>query len=318
MAEPVRLKDKFNTRSVKKALRIGLLGATVLGVGIGYHLMQDDRPNIESIPHAPVLMGEAQAAKLDAWRENWREMCVIPGAPDALDSLVQGGDTTQTRKIKNVLERIEAEPVVGAGLVQNLKDMGTAICVNPSRGVKHSYYDDMKNTIFIKHGLNNDHLLLEMVHESRRAMQKSQGMLGRLRVQDEMEKMNVDFALEADVVATTALLGWRMHEQGKPQLWKMLTTSPYFDDVSTTFLGKFLETRDEKQATLAAFEHWYTGENRMSLAYKEIEFVRGATGQDRRHLPAEEKSPKGFFERLGELPDGSNYGANKSPSIKPR
>lgn len=318
MAGPTSIKDTFNARSAKKYLRIGLLGATLLGAGIGYHMLKDDRPDIESIPMAPVLAGEQQAAKLTEWKENWREMCLIPGAPSAPDSIVQGPDSAQIRQIKNVLERIESEPVVGAGLVKNLRDMGTAICVNPARGVKHTYYDDMKNTIFVKHGLNDGLLLIEMAHESRRAMQKAQGMRGRLLIQDGMEKMNVDFALEADVVATTALLGWRMKEQGKPQLWKLLTTSPYFDDVNTAFLGTLLKTKDEKQATLAAFEQWYTGANRMRLADQEIQYVRIMTGLDRRHLPAAEKSPKGFFERLGELPDGSNYGANKSPSIKPR
>ncbi len=317
MATPRSTKSSFNASAAKKYLRLGLLSATLLGAGLGYHYLKDDRVDLESIPPVTFVQGEVQAEKLQAWRENWRDMCVIPGQRAQPDSTLQPSDTTETRKIREVLAQLEREELVGVGLVRNLKDNGTALCVDPAPGNKHTYYNDMLNTIFIKRGLNDSHLLMQVVHESRRAMQKSQGMLGRTRIQDELERMRADFALEADVMATTTLVAWRLNQQGRGDLWKLMRGNPIYSDLPTVFTRTILETQDEKKATLAAFDRWYAHETRMSEAYKEVYFVRSVTGQERRHLPATEKIPNGFFNHLGDLPDGTNYGANKSPSIKP-
>ncbi len=311
MTAPNDPKQAFNTASVRKFLRLGLLSATLLAAGgIGYNVWdgRDKGEPIESVPPVAVVTSEHQEMRLQEWRENWRDVCYIPGK--------QEPQSTAHREIREVLRELEREQLVGAGLVKTLNEMGTAICVDNAPGSKVTYYNDSWNSIFIRRGQSGSHLLMQVTHEARRVQQKQQNMLGRIKLTDTHQRLRMDFALEADVIATTTLVAWRMQQSGRGDLWNLLRSNPLYNDLPTVFTGAILEGKDEKGATLAVFERWYTRETRMHEAYQERKHVTFMAGTDRRDIPSYEFVPKGFFDRLGELPDGTNYGANKSPTIR--
>ena len=311
MTAPKNLKSSFNVSAVRNFLRLSLLSATLLAAGgLGYNTWKNNysAEPVESVPPTPVVSVERQEARLQQWHENWRDMCVIPGREEP--------QATSQRSIRDALKEMEREEVVGVGLVKAIKDAGTAICVDPAPGNRVSYYSDSWNTIFLRRNLNNNHTLLQITHEARRVMQKDQGMLGRIKLSDTHQRLRLDFALEADVAATTTLMAWRLYQQGRGDLWNQLRSSTLYSDLPTAFTGAMLSTKDEKAATLAVFERWYARETRMADAYRERKHVTFMAGTDRRELPTYEMVPQGYFNRLGELPDGTNYGANKSPMLR--
>lgn len=311
MTAPNSPKQAFNTASVRKFLRLGLLSATLLAAGgIGYNIWdsRDKGEPIESVPQTVMVTAEHQQMRLQEWRENWRDVCYFPGQ--------QEPQSTAHRAIRDVLQELQREQLLGAGLVKTLGDMGTAICVDNAPGSKMTYYNDSWNSIFIRRGQSGSHLLMQVVHEARRVQQKEQGMLGRIKLTDTHQRLRMDFALEADVAATTTLVAWRMQQSGRGDLWNLLRSSPLYNDLPTVFTRAILDGKDEKAATLDVFERWYTRETRMHEAYQERKHATFMAGVDRRDIPSYEYVPQGFFNRLGELPDGSNYGANKSPTIR--
>jgi hypothetical protein len=306
------IRDVFN----KKAVRRGMLGVVLVGaVSMGGNLFMGylDAPrSASSGPQAdirPVLVEAArQQATLKEWNENWQSICHIAGQPDV------AGSTPAVNKARDFLQKMAQEELVGAQAVKVLEQLGTAICINQSPKARNAIFIDATNTLTVSSRLAGNRQLFHVLEESRHAVQQSQGMMGSINTTFE-ETLRASFALEADASATAILAASRLRAKGDFSLWEMLSHDLTYIDLKTTFLGEMLKHGDEMKATRAVFDAWYDNPMRLREVYDQVR-VRL---QNEKHWPVErpyfEKLPSNFFDKLGELGDGSNYGANKSPNI---
>lgn len=311
-----RLSEVFN----KKSFRRGVLGAVLVGGIVGFSatpfmdfLNAPDKAGYG--PRAdltPVLVDAArQQAALQEWKQNWQSVCYVAGQPEQADS------TRHTERARQFLERMSRDELVGKQAVNALEQLRTAVCINESDRARSVVYIDATNSLTIRSSLDPSNQLLHVLEEARHAVQKTQGMVGSINTTFE-ESLRAGFALEADAVATTILAASRMRAQGDFSLWQTLSGSGLYIDLKTRFEGEMLLHGDEMKATRAVFDAWYDHPARLKEVYSDVR----TRLQNERMWPVErpylEKLPSNFFDQLGNLGDGRNYGANKSPRLSQR
>jgi len=306
-----KLKEIFNKRSV----RAGVLGVALLGAGAGGYLYMNGNDGASEGAAAAVITPYTVAAGkqesvLQEWNDNWRSICYVAGQPAEVPV------SPRAEQMRKLLQRMTEEELVGGQAVRTLEQLGTAMCLNDHKQARSAAYGDATNVLTVKSGLEPRGKLFHALNEARHAVQQTQGMLGSVNTTLE-ENVRITFALEADAMATTVLAAWRLRERGDRELWQFLQGG-HDSDLTTVFAAHMVGERDEMAATRAVFNAWYSKETRIHAAFQD------ALTRERNQevwpveRPYFEKLPSNFFDRLGELGDGRNYGANKSPMLKQR
>jgi hypothetical protein len=307
-----RLKEIFN----KKSVRAAVLGAAVLGAGVGgYHYMTGDGDRAGTVSYGPPAVivpfsvePAKQEAALDEWQPDWRRICHMTA--EAQDTL----PAVRIQAVEDLLARMSEEELVGAQAVTALRSLGTAVCLNGHRNALQAAFVDATNVLTVKRELDPSWQLFHVIREARHAVQQTQGMRGSINTTRE-EAVRIAFALEADAVATTVLAASRLRRTGNVTLWNMLDHDTLYADLKSTFTLTMLNENDEMKAAQAVFSAWYTDTRRLQRVYDEV-LVRE---QNEQRWPVErpyfEQVPYNFFDRLGELGDGRNYGAGQSPHL---
>jgi len=307
-----KLKEIFN----KKSVRAGVLGVALVGAGVGGYLyMNDDDDRTRSASYGPpavvapfALDRSKQEAALNEWRPNWQSICHIPGAP---------GDTVpivRNPRMEDILRKMSEETLVGRQAVMALQGMGTAVCENNSKNALQAAFIDATNSLTISSHIDPTWQFFYAMRESRHAVQQAQGMWGSVSTTFE-ESLRIAYAMEADAAATTILAASRLRDRGDASMWNTIGYNAIYSDLKNVFARTMVYENDEMKAAKAVFEAWYENPRRMQLVYNEVLTRR----ENEKRWPVErpyfEKLPSNFFDKLGELGDGSNYGANKSPNI---
>ncbi|MFN7113876.1 MAG: DUF6782 family putative metallopeptidase [Alphaproteobacteria bacterium] len=307
-----RLADTFN----KKSFRRGVLGVALLGAaGFGASVFVDQLNGPQTADYGPradlrpVLVEAArQQAALQEWRENWQSVCYVAGQP------VETAAARGANQAREFLQRLSHDDLVGGQAVRALEQLGTAICMNDSQNARDAVFIDATNSMTIRSAGDAHRQMIHVLEESRHAVQKTQGMVGAINTTFQ-ESLRAAFALEADAAATTILAAYRLQGRGDQSLWQTISYDLTYIDMKTAFLEEIVRSGDEMRATRAVFDAWYENPARLQQVYSDVK-TRFA---NERAWPVErpylEKLPSNFFERLGELGDGSNYGANQSRRI---
>lgn len=307
-----RLADTFN----KKSFRRGVLGVALLGaVGFGASLYVDhlDAPHSADYGQrtalTPVLVEAArQQHALQEWKENWQTVCYVAGQP------VETASTRGANQARDFLQKMSQEDLVGGQAVKSLEQLGTAICLSDSRNARNATFVDPTNIMTVNTAIAGPRQLFHVLEESRHAVQKTQGMVGSINTTFQ-ETLRATFALEADATATAILAAYRLQAKGDPSIWQMLAYDLDHIDLKTAFLGEIFKSGDEMKATRAVFEAWYEKPMRLKQVYAQVR----TRFENEKIWPVErpylEKLPSNFFDKLGELGDGRNYGANQSKRI---
>jgi len=306
-----KLKEVFN----KKSVRVAVLGAALVGAGVGgFHYMNGtngDETGVGRIVPFSITTAK-QEAILNEWNENWRSVCYIAGQP------VEEPVSPRAEQIRTLLQKMAEEELIGGQAVRALQAQETAVCFNNSPRALHAAYSDTNNILMVRDRLDPQWQVYYMLKEARHAVQQRQGLQGSVNTTLE-ESTRIAFALEADAVATTVLAAWRLREKGDPSLWQNFMAHTKYNDLAMTFAKSMHQDKDEMTATRATFDAWYSKAVRMESAFRDVVLVRERNQQlwtvER---PYFEKLPSNFFQRLGELEDGRNYGANRSPLLDQR
>lgn len=305
-----KLKEIFN----KKSVRAGVLGAALLGAGAGGYLYMNGDENVfgaaGGITPYTAPAGKQESA-LKEWNENWRSICYIAGQP-AEEPL-----SPRAEQMRALLQKMAEEELIGGQAVRTLEQLGTAMCLNDHRQSRTAAYGDVTNVLTVKSSLEPSWRLLYALNEARHAVQQTQGMLGSVNTTLE-ESARISFALEADATATTVLAAWRLREKGDVELWQHLAYDMHYNDLAVVFSQSMVQNKDEMAATRAVFDAWYGKAARIEEEFRNVLARERNQQLWTVERPYFEKLPSNFFDRLGELGDGRNYGANKSPLLKQR
>jgi hypothetical protein len=304
-----KLKEIFN----KKSVRAAVLGTALVGAGVGgYHYMNasSDEAGLGTIIPFSITAAK-QEAILTEWDENWRNICYIPG--QALEEPLP----PRVEQMRTLLKKMAEEDLVGGQAARVLEEQGTAICLNDNPKSWPAAYGDTTNILTVKARLDPSWQLYYALSEARHAVQQRQGLQGSVNTTIE-ESTRIVFALEADATATTILAAWRLRESGDPTLWQHFERDTKYKDLANLFSRSMFRDKDEMTATRLVFDAWYGKAQRMEAAFVDVETRERNQILWPVNRPYFEKLPSNFFDRLGELGDGSNYGANKSPLLKQR
>jgi len=303
-----KLKEIFN----KKSVRAGVLGVALLGAGAGGYLYMNDDGNAPADAITPFTITVAkQESVLREWNENWHSICYIAGQP------AEEPVSPRAEQMRTLLHKMAEEDLVGGQAVRTLEQLGTAMCLNDSRLARPAAYGETTNMLTVKSSLDPSWKLLYALNEARHAVQQTQGMLGSVNTTLE-ESARIAFALEADATATTVLAAWRLRQKGDGELWQHLVRDMNYNDLAAVFSQNMAQNKDEMTATRAVFDAWYGKASRIEAEFQNV--LARERSQERWPVsrPYFEKLPPNFFDRLGELGDGRNYGANQSPLLKQR
>lgn len=303
--------DKFN----KKNLRIGLVSAAVMAAAAGYMYWDIKQDGYERASNGPaatitpyVVEAERQQAALTQWRQNWQSICFVEGQEQAVRN-------REAARVQTALQKLGQEELVGKPAVEALAALRTAVCINDSPKALEAAYIDATNILTVGPNQTEGWLMGNALLEARHAVQQRQGMRGSINTTFE-ENVRIGFALEADAVATTILAAARMNAKGESALWQAISHDPIYADLVHVYHANMNNTKSEAQATRAVFDAWYDGAARLRHSYHD---TLQRTQNEKRwpvDRPFFDKLPSNFFERLGELGDGTNYGANQSPRIQ--
>ncbi|MDP2206242.1 MAG: hypothetical protein Q8K65_08045 [Alphaproteobacteria bacterium] len=306
------LADTFNKKSFRRVvLGVALLGAA--GFGANLYVDHQNAPHSADYgPRAdlrPVLVEAArQQAALQEWKENWQTVCYVAGQP------VETASARGANQAREFLQKMAQEELVGGQAVKALEQLGTAICINDSRNAWDAVFIDATNSLTVRSDLAAPRQMLHVLEESRHAVQKTQGMVGTINTTFQ-ETLRAAFALEADATATAMLAAYRLQAKGETSVWQTIAYDLSYIDMKAAFLGEMLKSGDEMKATRAVFDAWYDSPMRLQQTYSQTR----ARFENEKRWPVErpylEKLPSNFFDRLGEMGDGSNYGANQSKNI---
>ena len=289
-----KISSLFNAKSLKRA---GL--GFVLAAGLPLAAQADDATARVFPPQ--------QAEILARWNSNFEDLCLLPG-----DLAKQ---TPAAGRIRDILGELESSGTVGLGLAQTLQNLDTPVCLDPRSGRIDGFYADTWNVVFLKEDQPMDKTLLVLFHEARHAVQKTQGIIGAITT-GRADAVQLAYAVEADAVAVAALAAWQMKEAGDDSVWETMKGEQLYGDIPRVFENHMTAGGTTTSATLAAFEQWYASPIRLQAYLHQTMQSYAAARAERPDAPYHEKLPDGFFNRLGDMPDGQNYGAKSSPLLK--
>lgn len=306
--------SKFAGKFNKKNVSIGLVSATVMAAAAGYMYWDINRDGYERASNGPpatiapfVAEAGRQQAALTEWRQNWQSVCFVEGQDAALNR--------EQARLRTAMQKLGQEELVGKPALAALSELRTAVCINDAPRALDAVYIDATNILTVRQNQSEGWLMAHALGEARHAVQQRQGLRGSINTTFE-ENVRIGFALEADAVATTVLAAARLNAKGESALWQAISQDPLYADLIHVFHATVNNTKSEIEATRAVFDAWYDTAARLRHSYQD---TLQRTQNERRwpvDRPFFEKLPSNFFERLGELGDGTNYGANQSPRIQ--
>lgn len=289
-----KISSVFNAKSLR-----GGAGGMLLAASLPMTGMAEAPPAPDYTP--------AQVEALSGWRADFRTQCLMPG-----DEVTA---TPAAARIRQTLAALVAQGAIGAQLAQTLADLKTPVCLDPHAGRIDGFYADTWNTVFLKESNPLPKTLLVLFHETRHAMQKTQGLIGSINT-GMADAVKLTYAVEADAVAIATLAAWHMKQAGDDSVWNMMKQEQLYGDIPPVFESVLQNGGTETAATMAAFEQWYQSPIRIQAYMQETMRSYHAARAARRDLPYHDSLPAGYFDRLGEMRDGSNYGAKDSPRLR--
>ena len=191
-------------------------------------------------------------------------------------------------------------------MVESLKKLGPALCLDERKVSDRGYYDPLLNIIGLKADLGYHEKLAVLLHELRHLDQLARGYCPSTDYSMK-ETARATFAVEADAQAVAILIGWAMKADGNAGPWQAMMSWPNYSDIQNRFDTVMRQTGDPARATAAAFAHWYTSTWRVETYYHASCSDYLDRLDETKLLATDNMLPDDFLRNLCKMPDGSNY-----------
>ncbi|MCK4708603.1 MAG: hypothetical protein KAU21_08305 [Gammaproteobacteria bacterium] len=245
-------------------------------------------------------------SSLSDWHHDYINRCYFVGKKNLQNEA--------TGSIKNILAELDKAPFFARYLLNKAKYRNTAFCIEDRADGARGYFDYRYNIIAVRKKLDLFTRVMIFIHELRHVDHVSRGFCQSIAY-DDNEMVRLNFAIEADANAFSALYAWKLKENGFPQVWNKLFELPNYADIFEAFYDEIQTSDDELKATRGAFVQWYKSEWRRVNYYRNCISGYHDMLDDTKLIQRYNKLPEGYFDNLCSLPDGSNYGCHLTAEI---
>jgi hypothetical protein len=239
-------------------------------------------------------------ARLRRWSPDYASRCLLEEdqGPSGLRELAAG----------------LAASALSGYLTGLLESSDVVLCLDPQAPGCRGYFEPSSRIIALSPALTLSEQLLVVVHELRHVDQVQRGFAPPLSL-DRREYVRLVFALEADAQALTSYYAWSEHLAGNPGPWAASATLEHYEDIAAAFAAALEAGDDVALATRAAFSAWYHSEwRRETYYYSTCDHYLDRL--DAEHaVPRYGTLPADYFDELCLLPDGTNYGCQRTDEI---
>jgi hypothetical protein len=202
--------------------------------------------------------------------------------------------------------------LVAPAYFANFRENPPKICIDDNMLVPRGAYEPGVHRITLNADLGRAHRLVVTLHEIRHLNQFSAGLCPSPQMSREAYTQAV-LALEADAMANTLAVAWRLHAAGQASAWEAAQTLPRYQDIAARFAEEIATDGSIASAMAAAFAQWYRSDWRVGV-YRIGACMAQLDRQDATNLlPLYAPLPQDFLSRLCQLPDGTPYACVPMP-----
>ncbi|MDG1128649.1 MAG: hypothetical protein P8N68_06065 [Paracoccaceae bacterium] len=214
--------------------------------------------------------------------------------------------TDQALRLAGLIDGLRPTLAAFKRLGAALEDRKPRICLTPSLVLESGFLLPDANRIEIDGRLDDAMVTAIMLHELRHLDQ----VVAQICPDDSLAMEQVaqaTFALEADANAITLLVAWHMRRNGDAAVWNALAGWPSTGDIAARFAASMGDHDDPALAVAAAFDQWYTSEERRQRYYIATCSDYLDRRDDSKRLPSYKQLPQDYLDGVCLLPDGTPY-----------